>query len=554
MPNCTECNFPFDISEEENLFCHSLQIPTPPNCPKCRLIRRLNERNARKLYYRKCDFSSKKIISMYHEDQPFPVYDQAVWWSDKWDGLDYGQDFDFNRSFFEQYREFINKVPHFSVFTIAESLENSEFTNCTGYLKNCYLISESDYNEDCQYSNRIYHCKDLLDCSNCYNSEGCYESIDCINCTNLKYSLECENCQDSFALENCIGCSDCIGLMNQRHQQFMILDKQYSKEEFNSLKESLNLNSHSGIVKFLNNAKSFFQNKPKKGTEGQHNENVVGDHVYNSKNAFQCFDCKDLEDCMYCTKVASSTKNCIDYTSWGFQAELIYNCASCGDNAYNLKFCSTCTTNISNLEYCFQCTGSNNLFGCAGLKKKSYCIFNKQYSKEDFVILRERIIKHMESTGEWGQYFPKDICTFGYNETIAMDHFPITKEEALSKGYKWCDYEMPLQKVEKTISPNDVPDSIKDIPETIINWAIVCETTNKPFNITKQELAFYKKHDIPCPRIKPDQRHANRMKKRPEYRLDITNCSKCQRSIYSNITTGITNPKYCEDCFKNLIY
>jgi hypothetical protein len=491
---------------------------------------------------------------MYHEKQPFPVYDEKVWWGDDWDPMDYGQDFDFNRPFFDQLLELKNKTPHFSVFTIGGTLENSEFNNCAGYIKNCYLISEGDYNEDCAYSNRIYHSKNIIDCTNCYACELCYECIDCKNCHSLKYSEECENCHDSLFLKNCIGCKDCIGCINQRHKQYMIKNQKYSKEEYEKIKENLKLETLDGINDTWKKVLEFFLSQPQKAVKGEHNENVIGDSVYDSKNAFYCFDCRDLEDCRYCAKLTTGIKNCMDFTAWGFKAELVYQSAACGDNAYNLKFCSTCTTSNSNLEYCSLCTSSSDLFGCISLKKKKYCILNKQYSKENFQILRKKIIEHMEKTKEWGQFFPKNFSGFGYNETTAMDNFPLTKEHALAKGFTWCDYEMPLTEVEKTIQANSLPKTIAEVSDDILKWAIVCEKTKKPFKITQQELSFYRLLNIPCPRIRPDQRHANRMGKCPRYRLQKSKCGNCKKDIFKNIRKDQPETVLCEECYLKATY
>ena len=31
----------------------------------------------------------------------------------------------------------------------------------------------------------------------------------------------------------------------------------------------------------------------------------------------------------------------------------------------------------------------------------------------------------MKKTGEWGEFFPSSISPFGYNETVAMEYYPI---------------------------------------------------------------------------------------------------------------------------------
>ena len=554
MSKCKQCSAQFESTDSDRKFYKEMEVPEPLNCPNCRLIRRLQERNARQLYWRKCDFSGKKIISQYHENQPFPVYDQAVWWSDDWDATTFGREFDFSRPFFEQFGELKNKVPHFSVFIVGGTLENSDFTNCTGYIKNCYLISEADYDEDCYYSNRIYHSKNLVDCTNCYDAEYSYQCIDCIKPNNLFYSQECQNCSDSWFLQNCIGCRNCIGCINLRHKEYMIFNEQYSKEEFEKKKEGFELNHYEKIKDFNKKVNEFFKKFPHKNVQGENNQNVIGDHVYNSKNAESCFDCKDLEDCKYCAKVAAGVKNSMDYTSWGFKAELMYETAACGDNAYNIRFCSTCTTSISNLTYCSQCTSSSNLFGCAGLRNKKYCILNKQYSKEEYEKLVPKIIEHMKSTGEWGQYFPIDLCPFGYNETIAMDNFPLTKEEALSKGYKWSDYEMAPPEVEKTIKASQLPDTIDKIPDDILNWAVLCEVTGKPFRVTRAELEFYRRTGLPVPHRRPDQRHRDRLALRPPYKLWERSCDSCGKSMETTYSPDRPEKVYCEACYLKEVY
>ncbi|MBP7884838.1 hypothetical protein KAZ93_01455, partial [Patescibacteria group bacterium] len=69
-------------------------------------------RNERSLYRRTCDASGKQIISMYapkevllgdSPDKPYKVYDQKIRFSDSWDPMDYGRDFDFSKSFTENY-------------------------------------------------------------------------------------------------------------------------------------------------------------------------------------------------------------------------------------------------------------------------------------------------------------------------------------------------------------------------------------------------------------------------------------------------------------------
>jgi CxxC-x17-CxxC domain-containing protein len=448
--------------------------------------------------------------------------------------MDYGMDFDFDRSFFEQFNELRNKVPHFSVFIIDGTLQNSDFTNCVGYLKNCYLIGESDYDEDCYYSNLLKHSKNLVDCSTCYECEIGYECTDCIGCYNLKYSQDCENCKNGYFLKDCIGCEECIGCINQVRKRFMIFNKPYSEDEYKMRKEKFNLETQKGVEDLKVESEKFFDTQFHKNLHEDHNENSLGDHLYHSKNSDHCFDSKDLEDCKYCSKVSLHVKNSMDYSGWGMNCELIYQCSACGDNINNLKFCSTCTTSLHDCEYSEQCSASSDLFGCFGLKRKKYCILNKQYSKEDYEKIKARIIEHMLKTGEYGEFMPLELCPFAYNETIAMDYYPISKEEAISQGYKWKDSdEKEFKKQTKEI--------------------LACENCKKNYKIIEPEWKFYQANGVPAPRFCPDCRHLFRMRRRPAPELHERECNKCGAKTIS-FTPEKNRIIYCKKCYLESVY
>lgn len=550
---CIDCSKSFDIPKDDQRFYQKIDVPPPRCCPHCRFVRRLNERNSRVLYKRKCDLTGDEFISPYHTDHVFPVYTPEAWWGDGWDPMDYGVDFDFSRSFFEQFGELMNRVPHQGQFVISGTMENCDYVNCAGYIKNCYLIAEADYDENCYYGNRLFHNVSLVDCSNCYEDQFCYECIDCRNCNNTRYSQDSENCFDSFFLRSCIGCRDCISCINQQQKQYMIFNKQLSKDEYEAKKAEMKLDTYSGIQEARKEADEFFLKYPQKDLQNKHNENCSGNYLYDSKNSFECYDCKDLEDCKYCARVFS-VKSSMDYTSWGDKSECMYQSAACGDNGYNLKFCTTCTTNNTNLEYCGHCTGCSDCFGCVGLKRKKYCICNKQFSQEGYVELKEKIITHMRETGEYGEYFPKELCPYGYNETLAQECFPLTKEEAIAKGYKWRDGTKEVPDVTKIIPAERLPEKIEDIPEDVINWAITCERSGRPFRIIKQEYAFYRKMQIPIPHLHPDERHSDRIERRNPPRLWKRECGKCRKEMQTTYAPDRPETVFCEDCYLKVVY
>ena len=63
------------------------------------------------------------------------------------------------------------------------------------------------------------------------------------------------------------------------------------------------------------------------------------------------------------------------------------------------------------------------------MKRRKYCIFNKQYTKEDYERLVPAVIEKMQQTGEWGEFFSLDSSPFPYNHSIALDFLPLAKKE-----------------------------------------------------------------------------------------------------------------------------
>ena len=106
---------------------------------------------------------------MYAPEKNLVVYDQKFWWTDKWDPMDYGREYNWDKSFFEQWKELRDKFPLMSVSN--SNAVNSDYCNVNDEAKDCYLISGSFRNEKTMYSNRIYYNRDCSDLYIVHRSE-----------------------------------------------------------------------------------------------------------------------------------------------------------------------------------------------------------------------------------------------------------------------------------------------------------------------------------------------------------------------------------------------
>lgn len=556
MNACKKCGVQFLVGEEEKLLLNKVSpvlgdntfdYPEPEICRDCRQQKRLAYRNEKTLYRRKCDFCSKTIVSIYHKKVTFPVFCTECYWKDNWNATDLGREYDFERPFFEQFTDLIELVPRLAI--VNKQSHNSEYCNYSFANKNCYLTFGNHYEQDSMYGRYSTKNRDCLDYLYLYDSELCYECVFSKNCYRsiyLDHCDDCEACKFSCDLKNCKNCLFCCGL---RNKEFYIFNKPYSEKDYRKYIKDLNLVSHSQWEKILSGWEKFKkENGIFKASHQVNSENCIGDEINNSRNLIDCFSCSNCEDCINGFQM-DETYSSYENSHLGYdRCELSYNCIGCS-GTYACSCCDSCW-HCSNLYYSNLCFSTKNSFGCIGLKQQEYCVLNRQYSEKDYYEILPRIIDHMRSTGEWGDFFDFNVSPFSYNETVALEYFPLSKDEIVTNGWRYKEPEDLL----KHPQPVDLPDSILDTDEQICDFVLACESTGRPYKILSKEFKFYKQMKIPIPRLSPDQRHVERHLKRNPARLWQRNCFKCKKSIMSSFSPERPEKIYCDDCYLSLIY
>jgi hypothetical protein len=160
---CQNCKKNFVIEQEDFNFYEKIKVPLPTFCPECRTVRRLCWRNEMSLFKRKCSAPDhdEMLISIYHPDENLVVYDYKYWWSDEWDPLSYGKEYNFSKPFFLQWKELRDVFP---LQCLSNSkATNSDYCNVAEESKDSYMCSGSWKIERSFYSNRITDVKDCSD-------------------------------------------------------------------------------------------------------------------------------------------------------------------------------------------------------------------------------------------------------------------------------------------------------------------------------------------------------------------------------------------------------
>ncbi len=558
---CTDCGAPFDFSTEEQTFIEKMSFTfgstvihpvEPRQCPTCRMVIRVSNRNENNLHRNVSAVTGKPLISIYAPEplwgEPYKVYTQDEWNADEFDPIVYGRDVDLNRPFFEQYAELTKAVPHMAVVTMSN--ENSDYTTGTAFCKNCYLLNSSENCEDCMYGKLYQTCNDVLDSAYMYDSELCYSCFSLYNCSRCTYVSFSKNSHDCLFSSNLQGCKNCCLCTNLTQKEYYFRNQPLSKEEYEKRVAEV-MGSHATFIAMSAELANMMQQKTWKYANIVDSEHSTGDYLEHCQNCTDCYDVDGGQDCRY-LQVGGGAKDCWHSSNLYLKPQLYYETLGSLEG-YNCAYCLY-VFYCQNMLYCEQCYTCKDCFGCFGLKRKQYCIFNKQYTQEEYERLVPQIIEKMKESGEWGLFFPPRFSPFGYNESVAQEYEPKSETDATSKGFYWRAQKDDMPQVKSVIPAADLPDNISDVTDDILDHAISCAETGRPFRIQKPELDFYRNQQIPLPRLHPVIRYEHRMRIRNPRHLYMRQCMKCSKEIQTTFAPERPETVYCEQCYLEAVY
>jgi hypothetical protein len=150
-------------------------------------------------------------------------------------------------------------------------------------------------------------------------------------------------------------------------------------DSWNPLDYSLKDMNWMSIVQVLD---SLTKNVPKVSLindDVSENSNYVNQTTY-LKGCYLVFDADHCESCLYSSGVKHGTSlvDCL----WVHHSQECYGCV----NGNGLNGCIDCTDcdQSQNLIACERCTWCSYCYGCTNLSNATYCIYNKQVSKEEY--------------------------------------------------------------------------------------------------------------------------------------------------------------------------
>ncbi|MDD5770493.1 MAG: hypothetical protein PHE25_05985 [Candidatus Gracilibacteria bacterium] len=412
----------------------------------------------------------------------------------------FGINYNFDKDFFSNFQILLKQTKLPGVFHFTQN-ENSDFSDEVGGVKNCYLAFSCVNNENVLYSGFVRNnCKNIFNSIFVVdNSENIYGASGIINSYNIFFSNYIVNSSDIYFCSDMIGCKECLFCNGLENKSYFINNTSYSKDEYKNIKN-----------KILKDKKNYtFKSSDICLNKNYGSENVVGNFLINSSyvtNGYYSYCIENARNIAFYGGL-DNNKDIYDVVSGAGNSRNIYGCNSVGlsDNIF-------LSSNIigNSIYYSYFLDGCSFCLGCIGLKNKSFCILNKQYSKEEWYELANKIFFQMDKDGILGDFFPGELNPFYFNDTMAYlidDSF--TKEEVEKDGFMWRN-----EKIKVDIPENAEIEKTKNLSsfqgfDSNGNWQINPEIMKKViqdengnvYKIVPMEYEFLMKHGLPLPEI-----------------------------------------------------
>ena len=474
------------------------------------------------------------MISRFPESSRINVVSNKDFNSIRDDLSRWGLQYDFSKDFFKNLQKLFVKTKIPWIFHYWEN-ENCDYADVVLYCKNAYLSSIMIWN--CE--NVFYSILTRTNSTNIFNSifsvENCdsvYNSSWTINSFNIFYSKYINNCNNCWFSSNLIWCSECIFCNELENVSYAINNKVYSKEYYKNKKEEI-LKEKNRFLEYYKNVDKYWKNYA--------STNVRWSFILESEdleNCFYAYNSKNARNSFFIWSIWWS-ENFFDVCPWWWWEKYnsdFYAINWAWDWSNNLYCCSQIWSS-SNIFYSYFLESCSYCIWCIGLKNKSYCILNKQYSKEEWKSLAIKIFSQMEQGGTLWEFFPWSLSPFYFNDTMAYlldDSF--TKEEVEKDWYMWRDEEIKIDipenaevvftchsELDSESLENKNFNSMKD-PEINSGWQtldyyqgfdenwkwyinpeilkkVIKDSNWNYYRIVKMEYNFLMKHWLPLPEI-----------------------------------------------------
>lgn len=540
------------MTEEEIGWYKKFNVPPSKVSPQTRWKHQGYWYVGYQFWYQKHPETQKPIICTVHPATGIKVLPDQEWFEK--DFIQKARDYDVAQSFFEQWRELELAVPMPALRNQVEPINSIAFVSRGD--ENSYFVGASK-SRNCIYS---HICTDIEDSAWIYlgiNVQRSYNVVRSVRIHNSRYVRESIDCINSFFLFDCRNCENCFGATNKRNAKYLWFNEQLSKEEWEKRVSEVDLGSRAVEEEYM---AKFNQLISEAVWPENFNDNVTdsdGEYLIKTVGVKETFGGEEGAKNLYrCNFSIGTSENCAfsGYPVYSTDCYYIGSCTRCNDMRYSF-LCTQC----NGMEYSALCYNCEYCFGCIGLQRKKFCIFNKQYSEEEYWKRVDELKCAMLDAGEYGEFFPVNYAPSYHRDSGAPIWFGASEEDGIGMGVNDFDPEShdAIGRNLSTTEPTDssqVPDHINDLGDEWINKPLLDTQMNRRFAMIKSEVNFYRKNCI----APPTGHHIGRM----NYLLGEANrglfvearCEVCSKDLMVADNLNHPNRKiYCREDYLKFI-
>jgi len=539
----------WNMDEEEIGWYKKFNVPPSKYSPKIRLSILSSFTVAYQFWWHKHAITNAPLLSVVHPATKLKVITDEEYAVSDFSTIN--KDYDKTINFLRQFRELqlqIPLAPTRNYIKPENSLVFSSYGDQNSYFVGASRSKESFFGSasfDIENSAEFFVSSKVTSSFNIVHSQRIH---------NCRYVRECFDCLNSSFLFDCRNCEFCFGAINQRNKKYVFFNQQLTQEAYEIEIAKIDLSSRE-IIEQIN--KRFAELAlsqgiwPENFNEGC--QNCLGEYLRDCKDNRFCYQMVQSNNNYYSAFSSLPTENSAFTGGSGLQN--CYSCCPCG-KSNDCKFvgwgsqCHAC-------EYCLNCEDCEYCFGCVGLKRKNFCILNRQYTEEEYWSLVDSIKCQMLQTGEYGEYFPASFSQSYFPESgaaffclanneigekIKANIFDPTQDGAIGQQ---------LSSATKVKQPNEIPDKIGDLKaEDWVGVAIDDPVFKRRFAFLKPEIDFYKQEGIAPPTTHFISRVRKLFLSANSWSFETSECSKCQKNIFvAKNKTYSTRKIYCQACY-----
>ncbi|MEK9157353.1 MAG: hypothetical protein AAB448_04495, partial [Patescibacteria group bacterium] len=475
--------------------------------------------------------TGKPVLTFHHPASGIKVLPDVEWHAKDFSTIT--ENADPSKPFFDQLRALELRVPFMATFNRVEP-ENSitlfSFGDRQSYFtfacaaERCFFACGAFQAEGSSLMHLVHQITD---------SHGILKSQRLFRCRYVRESLDCI---DSTFLFDCRNCQNCFGAANKRNRQYVFMNEQLTKAEYEQRMAGIDLGKRSVVEQYQ---KQFDELLAKEGVWPENfNVNIQdssGEYLANAVHCVECFDSSDAPTNQYrcCWNYGVNDSNAY---MWGsVDSTECYMCVS-SPNSNQSKFCYR-SFRLDNCEFCMTCSDLRDCFGCIGLKKRQFCIFNKQYTEEEYWRLVDEIKCAMLDRAEYGNYLPTALSSTFVPESGAVVYGGATEEQLRLLGGQIFEADAEGATGADRIDPSkarrrdEIPDAIDDLGDEWIGVPIYDEVSKRTFTYLRPEVEHYRRLRIAPPNIHFIRRIQELSHSGQVAAFEHATCSKCQTDV-----------------------